>query len=58
MRKGSSSLLMTLTTTLSLVSHSMVGPGNLPLISMPCNCVYKKLLNFMSVGIYIKYHKK
>uniref|UniRef100_A0A0A8YV99 Uncharacterized protein n=1 Tax=Arundo donax TaxID=35708 RepID=A0A0A8YV99_ARUDO len=35
MRKGSSRWLMTLTMRLSLVTQSMRGPGNCPLIRMP-----------------------
>lgn len=36
MRKGSSKLLKTLTMTLSFVTDSIGGPGNWPLINIPC----------------------
>lgn len=36
MRKGSGKLLKTLTMRLSLVTASICGPGNFPLIKIPC----------------------
>lgn len=39
-RKGWSKLLKTLTIKLSLVTDSMAGPGNCPLINIPCHNIY------------------
>ena len=39
MRNGSGKLLNTLTMTLSLVTASICGPGNCPLIRIPCAMV-------------------
>lgn len=43
MRKGSSKLLKTLIIKLSLVTHSIGGPGNCPFINIPCQYLNKNI---------------
>lgn len=46
MRKGSGKLLWTLMMRLSLVTEKIFGPGNWPLISIPCSKFEPSCLNY------------